>query len=164
MYFAIGVVMLENGKLDEAIGALQRALGHAPNHGLSLYYLGNALRQQEKLAEAIQAYRKAIQIDETYAHAYRDLGVALLAKNDPQAARRMLQKSMDLSDGGDSRDWFWVAMSEWQLGNEQEAHRRYKQAVRWMDENDPENRRLVTARAEAQKTLGLTEGGNESFD
>jgi superkiller protein 3 len=161
-HLAVGVVMLENGQLDEAIDAFHKVLELELNHGLALYYLGNALRQQGKLEEAIRAYRRAIQIDATYAHAHRDLGVALMAQNDPQAARKALQKSMDLSDGGDARDWFWVAMSEWQLGNEQEAHRWYKQAVRWMDENDPENRRLVAARAEAEKTLGLTEGGQRT--
>ena len=154
-HFEYGILMYEEGKLDEAIDRFRKALELDPQRGMALYYLGNALRQQGSLDEAIQAYRTAIEIDAKYAHAHRSLGAALLARDDVQAAREALQKSMDFSGGGDGRDWFFVAISEWRLGDEAEARQWYDRAVRWMDENDPENKHLVEARAEAEKTLGL---------
>jgi superkiller protein 3 len=131
---------------------------------LTLFHLGNALGQQGRLDEAIQAYRKAVSIDAKYAHAYRNLGIALMAQGNFRAARSALQTSMDLSNGGNGRDWFFVAMSEWQLRNKEEARRWYDQAVRWMEENDPENEQLIEARAEAEKTLGLKQSDAEQED
>jgi superkiller protein 3 len=163
-HFEYGMVMLEEGMLDEAIRGFDKALELDPEHGMARFYLGNALRQQGKLDKAIQAYRETIGIDAKYAHAHRNLGIALLAQGNFPAARSALQKSMDISGDGDARDWFYVAMSEWRLGNEKEARRWYEQAAGWMDANDPQNKELIEARAEAEKTLGLKQNGAAQED
>jgi superkiller protein 3 len=163
-HFEYGIVMLEQGKLEEAIDGFRKVHELDPEHAMALLYLGNALRQQGSLDEAIQAYRKAVGIDPQYTYAHRNLGIALMAQGNFRAARRALQKSLDISGGGDGRDWFFVAMSEWRLGNEGEARRWYDRAVRWMDENEPENEQLVKARAEAEKTLGLKQNDVEQED
>jgi tetratricopeptide (TPR) repeat protein len=158
-YCEVGALRAEQGNLADAIDTFCRAIELDPEHGLAQYFLGNALLQQGRLDEAAQAYRNAIKIDAKYAHAHRNLGITLLAQGNLRAARDALQKSMDVLGGGDSRDWFVVAMLEWKLGNEKEARRWYDRAVRRMDENDPENGELVEARAEAEKTLGLKQHG-----
>jgi serine/threonine protein kinase/tetratricopeptide (TPR) repeat protein len=163
-HFEVGAIMAEEGELDAAIDAFRDALELEPEHGLALYYLANTLRRQGKLAEAIRTYRRCAAVHPEYAHACRGLGIVLAAQGKFPEARRALQKSMNLSGGGGARDWFFVAISEWHLGNPAKARRWYDRAVRWMDENDPENDRLIEARAEAEKMLGLKKSGIDQVE
>ena len=59
---------------------------------------------------------------------------------DWKAAIAALDKSMQLRKGGDSFDWFFLAMAHWQLGNKDEARKWYDQAVEWMEKNQPNER------------------------
>ena len=47
-----------------------------------------------------------------------------------------LEKSIELQkDGGDTGQWFCLAMAHWQLDQESEARKWYDRAVVWMDKN-----------------------------
>ena len=63
---------------------------------------------------------------------------------------------MELRKGGDSFDWFLLAMSHWQLGDKEEARTWYDRAVEWMDKNQPENEELRRFRAEAAEWFPYT--------
>jgi hypothetical protein len=69
---------------------------------------------------------------------------------------------MDMRDGGDAFDWFFLAMAHGQLGHKDEARKWYDKAVEWMEKNkvqlekDAEHRdELQRFRAEAKDVLGL---------
>jgi hypothetical protein len=64
---------------------------------------------------------------------------------------------MELRKGGDSHDWFFLAMTHWQLGAKDKARAWYDRAVQWMDKNQPDNEELRRFRAEAAELLGLNE-------
>jgi hypothetical protein len=64
---------------------------------------------------------------------------------------------MTLRKGGDSSDWFFLAMAYWQLGRRDEARLWYDRAVQWMDKHVPNHRELRRFRAEAAALLGLPE-------
>ena len=64
---------------------------------------------------------------------------------------------MSLSKGGDSFDWFFLAMANWQLGNKELARQWYDRAIQWMDKNQSQDAELRRFRAEAGKLLGLPE-------
>jgi eukaryotic-like serine/threonine-protein kinase len=83
------------------------------------------------------------------------LGVAYYRTGDWKAAIAALEKSMELRKGGDSLDWFFLAMAHWQLGNKDEARRWYDKAVKWMEEHAPKNVELTRFRAEAAELLGV---------
>ncbi len=68
-----------------------------------------------------------------------------------------LKKSMQLRHGGDSFDWFFLAMARWQLGDKEEARKAYDQAVKWAEKNDPKRDTLRRVRAEAAAVLGVNE-------
>jgi hypothetical protein len=68
-----------------------------------------------------------------------------------------LEKSLEFGKGGNSCDWFFLAMSHWQLGKKDEARKWYDQAVPWMDKNQPKNEELRRFRREAAELLGLKE-------
>ncbi|MCI0334696.1 MAG: hypothetical protein L0228_15880 [Planctomycetes bacterium] len=60
---------------------------------------------------------------------------------------------MELRNGGNSWDWFVLAMAEWKLGNRDAARVWYDKAVVWM-ENNPTNEDVTRFRAEAAALLG----------
>jgi tetratricopeptide (TPR) repeat protein/peroxiredoxin len=80
--------------------------------------LGNALRDQGKLDEAIVAYREAIRVKPDYAEAHCDLGGTLARKGDYAGAVEMYREGHDL--GSRNPAWQhpsaqWVARAEREL-------------------------------------------------
>ena len=66
----MGVALKEQGKLEEAIEAYNKALAIKPDYAEAYYNMGVALKEQGKLEEAIEAYNKALAIKPDYAEAY----------------------------------------------------------------------------------------------
>ena len=66
-----------------------------------------------------------------------------------------LEKSMELGNGGESEDWFFVAMAHWQLGDKPQALTWYDRALVWMEKNQPKNEELIRFRAEAATLMGV---------
>ena len=74
---------------------------------------------------------------------------------------------MELRKGGDAFGWLYLAMAQWQLGNKDEARKRYDRVVRWMNKYDPASngrneeakmfQSLTRLRSEADELLGVTE-------
>jgi Tol biopolymer transport system component len=62
---------------------------------------------------------------------------------------------MELRKGGDSFDWFFLAMAHEKLGDKEKARQWYDRATRWMDKNQPTNEELASFRAEAAQLLGV---------
>jgi uncharacterized protein HemY len=81
------------------------------------------------------------------------LGVANYRAGHWGAAIEALEKSMELRNGGDGSDWFFLAMAHWQLGDRGRARTWYDRAVAWLDENRPHRVVLTRFRAEAAALL-----------
>jgi len=73
----MGIVLQEQGKLEEAIEAYNKALAINPNYANAYNNMGAILQDQGKLEEAIEAYNKALAIKPDYAEAYNNMGNAL---------------------------------------------------------------------------------------
>ena len=73
----MGNALKDQGKLDEAIAAYNKALSIKPDHADAYNNMGNALKDQGKLDEAIAAYNKALSIKPDHAEAYNNMGNAL---------------------------------------------------------------------------------------
>ena len=56
----MGNALKEQGKLEEAIEAYNKALAIKPDYAEAYNNMGNALQEQNKLEEAIEAYNKAL--------------------------------------------------------------------------------------------------------
>jgi tetratricopeptide (TPR) repeat protein len=91
------------------------------------------------------------------------LGVAWYRHDAYHDAIVCLEKFTDEASGSDSYGWFHLAMAHQQSGNHDEAQRRYKQAVRWMEENKPDNTELLKLRTEAADVLGWSESETALF-
>jgi hypothetical protein len=66
-------------------------------------------------------------------------------------------KALPLRNGGDSSDFFILAMVHQGLGHTEEARRWYDKAVQWMEKNQPRNPELLRFRAEAARLLAVKE-------
>ena len=66
-----------------------------------------------------------------------------------------LMKSVQLRKGGDSFDFFFLALAHWQLNEKDKARAWFDRGVAWMDKNKPQDGELKRFRAEATALLGL---------
>ena len=62
---------------------------------------------------------------------------------------------MVLQKGGDAFDWLFLAMAQWKLGHQEDAHQWYHQALSWMDKNKSPNEELSRFRAESRALFEL---------
>jgi serine/threonine-protein kinase len=91
--------------------------------------VGDALRLQDEVGEAIDYYHKALKLDPNYARAHTDLGAALQAQDRPDEAMDCYQKALQLDP-----DYAWAHL---EFGNAlrmkgrlDEAHDHYRQVLR----------------------------------
>jgi len=75
--FERGYEAQEAGRLDEAIECYRRSLALHPSAEAHTF-IGWALAQQGKHAEAIEACRDAIAVDPTFGNPYNDIGAYLI--------------------------------------------------------------------------------------
>ncbi|MBI3409273.1 MAG: tetratricopeptide repeat protein [Planctomycetes bacterium] len=82
--------------LSLADAAFQSAGQENPIDAQGYNKLGNALREKQRLDEAITAYRKAIELDPKYAHPHYNLGITLLSQKRLDEAIASLRKAIQL--------------------------------------------------------------------
>ena len=105
---------------------------------------------------ALELAKKAFSLTQPKGNVWNTLGVAQYRALDWQAAITALEKSKELLDGKElSFNAFFLAMAQWQLGNQVEARKCYDQAVEWMEENKPQDNELRRFRTEAAELLKL---------
>jgi tetratricopeptide (TPR) repeat protein len=72
----LGLALLDQGRLDEAISNFRRALEIDPDYFLSINNLGLALCQKGRVADAIPYFERALKIKPEYAEAVNNIGLA----------------------------------------------------------------------------------------
>jgi WD40 repeat protein/tetratricopeptide (TPR) repeat protein len=106
---------------------------------------------------AVELTKKAIELAPKEGTYWNTLGVAHYRAGDWKAAIEALTKSMEYRNGGDSADWFFLAMAHWQLGDKTQARSWYDKAVTWMEKYQPKDEELLRFRAEAAALLEVNE-------
>jgi tetratricopeptide (TPR) repeat protein len=105
--------------------------------------------------KAVRFAQKAVELAPAKGNYWNTLGVAHYRAGDWKLAVEALNKSMGLRKGGDSADWFFLAMSHRQLGEKEKAHKWFDRGVQWMEKNAPQNEELRRFRGEAEQLLGV---------
>jgi tetratricopeptide (TPR) repeat protein len=168
-----GAALRRQGRFKEAITAYHTAIELDPRfagaHSNLAWLL--ATSPDEKLRgpkAAVAAAQQAIKFAKPHelATCWQRLGVSYYRAGDARAAVTALRKSVDLGDGGDSVDMFFLAMAYVKLGDRVEAGKWYCQAqqslVKRADElprrnYQPLEDELRRFHAEAAQLLGVDE-------
>ncbi len=158
----LGVVLSNQGKHSEAAAAYRRALELKPDdpqflNGLSWLLATGPEPSLRDPAQAVELATKAVAQVPNDGSLHNTLGVAQYRAGNWNGAVASLGKSVELRSGGDSLDWFFLAMAHWQLGDREQARKDFARAVAWMDKNRPQDAELRRFRAEAADLLGIKE-------
>jgi Flp pilus assembly protein TadD/Tfp pilus assembly protein PilZ len=92
----LGKVLFEEGRVDEALSHLRRAVVFAPNYPKSHFNLGNALLARGKVAEALGQFEINVALQPGDAIAQYVFGRALLDQGLPEDAVPHLEKAVQL--------------------------------------------------------------------
>jgi serine/threonine protein kinase/Flp pilus assembly protein TadD len=109
--------------------------------------------ESRDIERAVDSARKAVALDPWRGDDWNTLGVALYRAGNWQEALEALRKSTSIRSGGDSFDWYFLAMVHWRLGDRDEARRQFARAVDWMNKHGPNDKELQRFRAEAEQLL-----------
>lgn len=105
---------------------------------------------------ALELAKRTVELSPRQRQYWNTLGIAYYQASDWQSSINALQKSMEIHNDGDAFDWLLLAMSHWQLGNQEEARRWYDRAIAGMRQSDLTNEGLTALRREAARLLGVT--------
>jgi len=96
-YNLYGLILLQQGKPDEAIERYNEALKLKPDFLLPVYNIGNALLEKKQYDQAIAKYKEVLRLDAKGVrtpHAYTQWGVALMRQGQTDAAVPLFQKAI----------------------------------------------------------------------
>jgi tetratricopeptide (TPR) repeat protein len=108
--------------------------------------------------QAVKHAQVAVEIEPSTGNYWNTLGVALYRNGEWDAAYDALGRSMKLrDDGGDSFDWFFLAMIDYKQGRKEKARELYEKAVQWYHlQPAPNDDELYRFQLEAAEQLGLS--------
>ena len=90
----LGLLEAREGETEKAVGYFEQALEIDPHHFISLENLGNAYRQQKRLAEAQAPLERALALKPNDPEANYSLGMVFAQNNDSENASRYLRKAL----------------------------------------------------------------------
>jgi serine/threonine protein kinase len=176
--FGLGIVLRLSGRLGEAVQAFQQAQADyrpyagttdEPENRQQFASIHNELAwllatcpdmKYRDPRRAVTLARKAVELAPESGEFGNTLGVALYRAEKWIEAQTALSRSMSLRSGGDPFDWFFLAMAHWQLGEREEARKRYQQAIDWMAKSRTKDEELRRFKAEAAELFGLGPGAD----
>ena len=104
---------------------------------------------------AVALAKRAVELAPTEGNCRNTLGAAYYRAGAWRKALAELTESMRLRHGGDSFDWFFLAMAHYRLDHREEAWQWFHRAVLWSEKHRPSDEELRRFREEAEALLGL---------
>jgi Tfp pilus assembly protein PilF len=123
--FNSGLEHLRNGRADLAIEEFARAIKSDPKNAYFQKGLGVAYLSQNKLSDAIGAFRRALDLNPYYVDARNDLGTALLMAGQREEGKKELIRAYDEPMNPTPE------ITSRNLGRAYLAEKNYEQALGW---------------------------------
>ncbi len=136
----------------DRLTAARTATEQKPNDPDAQYALGNALFDLNLYDEAAAAYQRCVQLDEKYAKAYTNLGLALRRMGQPQVAVGLYEKALALTPD-DVETW----KNLWALATELGDGARAEQALKRLVQLEPKNPEILAVQADYYRENGQFE-------
>jgi tetratricopeptide (TPR) repeat protein len=152
---------------DKAVADYSKAIelnpGYANGHnGLAWLLAACPDARLRDPRRAVGLAGKAVRLAPQNGGFWNTLGVARYRAGDWRGAAAALDRSRELSGGGDASDWLFLAMAHRKLGHDSEARRAYDRAIRWLGghpellaKDRAQTEELRRFRSEAEDVLGL---------
>ncbi len=177
-YGNLGIALGRKGMYEEAIAALEQSiriesdfppeLCTEAHSELSMIFSNCPDARLRNAHRATELAETAVKIEPQASNNWTALGIARYRENQWDEARTALEKSLQLGTNGwggalrwaDSIDWFILAMSNWQLGQHDQARQCYDQAVQDMEKGrawQTDFDQLGRFRAEAEELLKIAD-------
>jgi tetratricopeptide (TPR) repeat protein/tRNA A-37 threonylcarbamoyl transferase component Bud32 len=133
-HLKLNSLLWDLGLQREAAEALRKALEVDPENPAVNNQLAWLLATGPDLAlrdaaTAVRLAQKAVEAQPKSGEFWNTLGVAHYRYGDVKAAIDELEKAMSLRVGGDSFDWFFLAMAHWRVGDRDKAQIWFDRAV-----------------------------------
>jgi serine/threonine protein kinase/tetratricopeptide (TPR) repeat protein len=156
------IALTKKGEFAEAIAACHSAIELDSKDSWPRCRLAQLLAncRDPKQRDPIQALvhaRKAVELAPNERNNWNTLGVAEFRAAHWKGAIAALEKSSELGQGGDGFDWFFLAMTHWQLGDKGKARQLYDRAVARMKKDPSSDEDISRLRLEAAALLMVEE-------
>jgi Flp pilus assembly protein TadD len=127
-YTILGIIYLQNNKVDLALKSLKKAVEIAPDNSRVYFNLALVYQRQKDYANVATTLEKGLKLDPKASDEYFNLGNAYIITNRRPAALKAFESAV-----AQKKD-FWEAINNigllnYELGNIEEAESRWQQAV-----------------------------------
>lgn len=95
----MGLVALYQGRTEDAVSLLRRAVGRDPSAWHAWVGLGRAYAEERRQEEARAAFARAGDVAPRRAEVLNDLGMSYLTQNDPKRALTQFEQALSLDPG-----------------------------------------------------------------
>ncbi|HUB66342.1 MAG TPA: tetratricopeptide repeat protein [Candidatus Methylacidiphilales bacterium] len=128
-YGNLGVILFQQGHIDEAVSDCQKALAIKPDYADAHNNLGSVFIQNGQVDEAIKQFQKAVEINPNYVEARNNLGGALAQKGELDQAMAQYEIALKI-DPDMAESYYNLGNIFLQKGELDEAIIRYQQALK----------------------------------
>jgi tetratricopeptide (TPR) repeat protein len=155
----VSVLKQRDQLLKQAESECRNAIASDPGNPDAHYYLGQALKEQNRLDEAAQEYQTAIRCDKDMSEAYTGLGLVRLAQSQTGDAESQFKQAIRLNSGNST--------AHYGLGRVYLSQGNIDAALKEFNTSEYQNRNsapLHIAKGEAFNAQGNTVAAMKEFD
>ena len=131
---SLGFILLQQGKLNEAIARLNEVIKGKPDSAMVHYFLAVALGKQKKYDDAIKSLTNTLKLDPNYPEASKMMGSLLLATGKLNEAVPYLNESLR-TDANQVEIYKSLGLAYNQLGKHEQAVQVWTRALELQPDN-----------------------------
>lgn len=124
----LGIIAHLRGDDRGAFDLIEQSVHLNPEYAQAHNHLGNALRGEQRVVEALASYRKAIELEPEYAAPHYNIGSVLLQLGDTEAALSCFETALSLN-ASFADAYNSLGMAQMDLGEPEKAVESYRQAL-----------------------------------